>query len=200
MRKYLATVIIALLLGLGLSWGLPAAAATVSGSSADPLVSQSWVDDYVTRQFDGIRTQLAAIRQRLAGEGTEIVLYINSSEYLVNGERRTMDTAAVINSDWRTLVPLRFVAEALGCSVDYTTHADGSTDQVIIKGAAEVVLTINSASYTVDGAARTMDTAAVINSDWRTMVPVRFVAEALGCRLDFASDAGGSTTTVYITK
>ena len=48
-----------------------------------------------------------------------------------------MDTAAVINSDWRTMVPLRFVAEALGCSVDYTTHADGSTDQVIIKGAAE---------------------------------------------------------------
>ena len=133
MRKYLATVIIALLLGLGLSWGLPAAAATVSGSSADPLVSQSWVDDYVTRQFDGIRTQLAAIRQRLAGEGTEIVLYINSSEYLVNGERRTMDTAAVINSDWRTMVPVRFVAEALGCSVDYTTDAAGSTTAVYIR-------------------------------------------------------------------
>ena len=44
------------------------------------------------------------------------------------------------------------------------------------------------------------DAAPYIDENSRTMIPVRFVAEALGCRLDFASDAGGSTTTVYITK
>ncbi|MBO7668846.1 MAG: copper amine oxidase N-terminal domain-containing protein [Firmicutes bacterium] len=133
MRKYIATVIIAFLIGLSLTFGLTATAATNSGSSADPLVAKSWVDDFVEQQFAGIKTQLTAIKEQISNLRTEIVIYINKKDYTVNGESRTMDTAAVINSDWRTMVPLRFVAEALGCTVDYTTNSAGSTTAVFIR-------------------------------------------------------------------
>ena len=200
MRKYIATILIAFLIGLSLSYGAPAAAATNSGSSADPLAAKSWVDDYVSRSFAPLQTKLAELKAAVAGMKRDIVLYIGRSDYTVNGETRSMDTAPVINSDWRTMVPVRFVAEGLGCEVDYSVSSGGSTDKVFIYGSSKIVLTIGSSTYTVDGKSRTMDTAPVVNSDWRTMVPVRFVAEALGCTVDYQTNAAGSTTAVYISK
>ena len=200
MRRFIATITIAFLIGFSLAWGVTATAAGGAGGSADPLVAKSWADDYVERQFAPLQAQLDEIKDYLNGTRTQIVIHINSPYYTVNGESRTMDTVPVINSDWRTMVPVRFVAEALGCEVDYTTRPGGSTDKVYIKGDSTVVLTINSASYTVDGVARTMDTMPVVNSDWRTMVPVRFVAEALGCDITYETGSYGQTTTVYIRK
>ncbi len=200
MRKYIATIITAFLIGLSLTFGFTATAATTGGSSADPLVAKSWVDDFVEQQFSGIKAQLTAIKEQIADLRTEIVIYINKKDYTVNGVSRTMDTAAVVNSDWRTMVPVRFVAEALGCTVDFSKNASGRTDKVYINGSSSIVLTIGSTTYTVDGASRTMDTAPVVNSDWRTMVPVRFVAEALGCQVDYTKNSAGATYSVIIKK
>ena len=66
MRKYIATIIIAFLIGLSLTFGLAATAATDGGSSADPLVAKSWVDDFVEQQFSGLKTQLTAIKEQIA--------------------------------------------------------------------------------------------------------------------------------------
>ena len=55
-----------------------------------------------------------------AGDNTA-VFTIGSNEMVVNGETKTIDTAAVIQ-DGRTMLPLRAAAEALGATVDY---ADG---------------------------------------------------------------------------
>ena len=41
MRKYIATIIIAFLIGLSLTFGFTATAATNSGSAADPLVAKA---------------------------------------------------------------------------------------------------------------------------------------------------------------
>ena len=196
MRKRPALLILIMLLCLVLAAPVPARATAV-----DPMVSQSWTDDYIQRQFDSLRAQLAQLRAALAGAGqTSVTLYINSATYLVNGQSRAMDTAPAINSDWRTMVPIRFVAEALGCAVDYTTKPGGGTDQVYINGTNAVALTVNSASYLVDGVAKTMDTAPIVNQDNRTMVPIRFVAEALGCQVSYETNAQGAVTTVHISK
>ena len=200
MRKYVVTIVIAFLIGLSLSCGVPAAAATNSGSSADPLAAKSWVDEFVENSFAPLRASVAQLKETAAAMKKDIVLYIGRSDYTVNGESRSMDTAPQINSDWRTMVPVRFVAEGLGCEVDYSVSPGGSTDQVFIYGSSKIVLTIGSSAYTVDGEPRSMDTAPEVNSDWRTMVPVRFVAEALGCTVDYGVNAAGSTTTVYISK
>ena len=199
MRKYIATILIAFLIGLSLAFGVTASAATNSGSSADPLAAKSWADEYVESSFASIRTQLDQLKAAVSG-GRNIVLYIGSKNYTVDGVSRTMDTAPVVNSDWRTMVPVRFVAEGLGCTVDYSKKPSGATDKVYIRGSSEIVLTIGSKTYTVDGQTRTMDTEPIVNSDWRTMVPVRFVAEGLGCRVDYKKDASGRTSTVYISK
>ena len=45
---------------------------------------------------------------------------IGSTQYSLNGENKYMDTAPTIKTGWnRTMVPIRFVAEALGKSVEW---------------------------------------------------------------------------------
>ncbi len=51
-------------------------------------------------------------------DAMEIVLQLGSCVALVNGEELALDVPPRAESG-RTLVPLRFVAEALGCTVDY---------------------------------------------------------------------------------
>lgn len=88
-----------------------------------------------------------------------------------------------INEDDRTMVPLRFVAEALGAQVGW----DGDTRQVTItSGGNTVVLTIDSETYTLNGETYAMDTAPEINTGLnRTMVPIRFIMEALGMAVEW---------------
>ena len=84
------------------------------------------------------------------------------------------DVMPFIDSTNRTQMPVRAVAEALGCEVDYV---DGL---VTIRGRKTTInLTIGSDILTKNGEKVQMDTAAVIISD-RTFIPVRYIAEALG--------------------
>jgi len=52
------------------------------------------------------------------GEGIRIELPVGASVAYVNGEGNTLDAPAVIYND-RTLVPLRFIAEAVGADVSW---------------------------------------------------------------------------------
>jgi hypothetical protein len=61
--------------------------------------------------------------------GREIVLFIDQKKARVNGSTVTLDTAPVIVNG-RTLVPLRFVGEHMGATVDW----DGATQTVKIAG------------------------------------------------------------------
>jgi len=86
----------------------------------------------------------------------------------------------------RTLIPVRFVSEALEAKVDW----DGPNQTAIIsKDGITVKVKIGSSRLAVTeaGATRyvTMDTAAVAK-DGRTYVPIRFVAEALGAYVDYS--------------
>lgn len=87
------------------------------------------------------------------------------------------------NGNGRTMVPVRFVAEQLGATVGW----DNGTQTVTIGMDGNTVkMKIGSSAYTVNGAEKTMDAAAEIlpvgdgSGNGRTMVPLRFVAEALG--------------------
>lgn len=48
-----------------------------------------------------------------------VIFYINSKDFTVNGKSVSMDTAPVIVND-STFVPLRYLSEAVGYTVDYT--------------------------------------------------------------------------------
>lgn len=88
------------------------------------------------------------------------------------------DQKPVIKND-RTLVPVRFVAEALGYKVDWN-EADNSA---VIDG-GKIVMYIDTNKAKIDGKDITLDVASTLIND-RTMVPLRIIAETLDCSVDW---------------
>ena len=108
---------------------------------------------------------------------TVITLYIGSATAYVNDVAQVLDTPPIIdNQTGRTLVPLRFIAEAAGAAV--TWNAVTRTVLVTSK-AVEIVLVVGDRTARVNGQSQMLDQPAVIMGG-RTLVPLRFVAEALG--------------------
>ena len=96
-----------------------------------------------------------------------------------------MDVAPYIK-DSRSFVPVRYLGEnMLGATVDWN---EGAQKVILKKGGVEVVLTIGSKTYTVNGEAKTADVAPeIVNS--RTFLPARYVAEAFGAAVGWDAAA-----------
>ncbi len=115
-----------------------------------------------------------------ADEYTEVNLYIAGQEVIT-------DQPAVI-VDNRTMVPVRVIAESIGCQVDWDEAAKTVTftqNGVV----AAMVVGETSASITEGDAVREVEIdspAVIINS--RTMVPVRFISELFGCEVDWNAE------------
>ncbi|MCT4607149.1 MAG: copper amine oxidase N-terminal domain-containing protein [Marinisporobacter sp.] len=117
---------------------------------------------------------------------------IGQSTYKVGDEERSADVAPYI-ADGRTMLSLRYVSEAMGVTNDNIIW-DGETRTVtIFKGDRVAQVKIGSNKLFVNGVAVPMDTAAVIK-DGRTMLPIRFIAQALGAEVEW----DGATRTVTI--
>ncbi len=100
---------------------------------------------------------------------------------ILNGQQIQMDSMPIIENG-RTLVPMRGVLEAIGANVNW----DSSTKT------ATAFFAENSASVTIDrftaytnGTPTTLEVPAKIVNG-RTMVPLRFMAEALGYDVSFS--------------
>ncbi|MCX7841752.1 MAG: phosphate ABC transporter substrate-binding protein PstS family protein [Clostridia bacterium] len=111
----------------------------------------------------------------------------------VDGKTIALDVAPVIESG-RTLVPIRAIAEALGADVQWDDATKTATVTTVDK---EVSVTVNKSSASVNGEAKTLDVAAKIIGG-RTMLPLRFVGEALGAKVDYI-DATKTVTVDYFT-
>lgn len=88
--------------------------------------------------------------------------------------------------DNRTFVPVRFVAERLGANVSW----EGDTQTVVVeKDGHTIRMQVGSLTYTLDGQTRQLDVPAEYKASTggnsRTMVPVRFVTEALGYQVEW---------------
>jgi len=94
------------------------------------------------------------------------------------------DQDPVIKND-RTLVPLRAIFEALGAEV---TWDEASRTVKGIKDSNTIILIIGEANATVNGNTVKLDQPAEIIND-RTMVPVRFISESLGCEVTWLDKA-----------
>ena len=109
---------------------------------------------------------------------------------LVNGKSLTMDQPPVLVND-RTLVPVRAIFEALGAKVDWNNDTNTATG---VLGGTTVEIQIENTVAKVNGKDVTLDVPAKLISD-RTLVPVRFISESLGAKVDWNND----TQTVIIT-
>lgn len=118
---------------------------------------------------------------------------IGQMSYTVNGVEMTMDCAPYIKND-RTYLPLRFVANASGVAdANIMWNADEQS-VILIKGDRVVKLTIGSTTMLVNGVPFSMDVAPEIIEPGRTMLPIRWVAQTLGCSVEW--DEATQTVTV----
>jgi len=121
---------------------------------------------------------------------------IGSTTYTVEENKvaveKTMDVAPYIK-DGRTYLPVRFVAEALGVTEDNILWDPVSRKVTIFKGDRIAQMTIDSTTLLVNGVELTMDVAPEITNG-RTMLPVRWMTQALGATI--AWDAETQTVTV----
>ena len=131
--------------------------------------------------------------------GDTVELVPGYSTALVNGAKRrvdndNLDVKPYINSNDRTMVPLRFIAEAFGADVAY----DNDTREITIELRKRAIRMVpDNSSYTVDGKSLTMDTAPVISDD-RTFVPLRAVGEALDRRVGYMPNAGTGDALIVV--
>jgi hypothetical protein len=117
-----------------------------------------------------------------------IVLTIGSKNAYVNQQLVVLDVAPFIDSG-RTFVPFRFVGESLGAEVGYTTDASGRVATVTYKlGSTSIILYIGRKDALVNGRTVYLDVAPKIVQG-RTVIPLRFVTEALGCKVDWDGQA-----------
>ena len=109
-----------------------------------------------------------------------IVLAINSVVADVFGKQVVNDVAPIIRND-RTMLPARFVAEALGASVEWDEAAQKVT---ITKENTVIEITIGSNIAFVNGMEVLLDSPAFIENS-RTYLPLRFIAENLGAEVEW---------------
>lgn len=102
---------------------------------------------------------------------------------------RFPDQKPIIQNE-RTLVPIRFVAEALGYDVDWNEK-----DNTAVIDDGKIVLYIGTNKAKINGKSVTLDVASTVVRD-RTMVPLRVIAETLDCSVDWI----GETKTILINQ
>ena len=124
-----------------------------------------------------------------------VVMTIDSTEYVVNNNIITGDAAPYVDSAWRTMVPIRALAEAFDAEVIW--NQDDSTVTINFDGDTQIVMTVGETTYTVNGEEATMDTEPV-NTGSRVYVPIRFAAEGLGFSVTpLYNDAGLTASVVF---
>ena len=132
---------------------------------------------------------LAFVRMALASPAVSWVEFVpGSAAYTVEGKARAADAAPFIDENGRLLVPVRFLARALGVE-DHEIVWDGAAQSVRIAPARSpaVQFTLGSAECRIiprhQGApaqVRQMDTVPVLLPPGRVFLPARYLAEALG--------------------
>lgn len=112
------------------------------------------------------------------GAGEAAVFTIDQKEYRAAGTVFKMDSAPFIQSG-RTLVPVRFLALALGVPEQGIQWNSETQTVTLQKGSTTVILRIGSTGLSVNSSDTMMDVAPIIR-EGRTYLPARYVAEALG--------------------
>ena len=137
--------------------------------------------------FSQMENNIQRLRSQLT---TTLKVTIGQKSAVIDDEIFQLD-AAPLNQNGRTMVPVRFVGEAFGAGFswdDKTRKVTYTLDNLKIE------LYIGKTKAYVNGKSVTLDAAPLI-SEGRTLVPLRFVGESLGAKLEW--DNTSQTATIY---
>lgn len=185
---------------LGFTIGDVLADQPAPGSSQDPLVTKSYVDNYIAQALKPLEEELEALEKQVARleklvdqgrvEKEVITLQMGSTTAYVGQKAVELDAPPYLEGS-TTMLPFAFIGQALGAQV----HWDGSSKKVTFEAEdTRVVLQIGSRTAQVNGKNVTLEVPPVIK-DNRTFVPLRFVSQSLGAKVDWIAE----TKTIKIT-
>lgn len=116
--------------------------------------------------------------------GTPVLFTIGKNGYVVEENEVESDAAPYIDTNGRTMLPLRALANAFNISDEDIKWDDYTKTVTLINKEGKVVtITVGSTQLKVGSARVTMDTTAVIKNE-RTYLPMRAVLNALGIKDD----------------
>ena len=165
---------------IGNRTGHPAPLDTVYTTNVNPLP--------IAKRISGFDTMTTVA-------ATTVKLTIGSTTAYINGDAQTLD-AAPINRNNRTMLPVRFLANAFGVDNDGIKWDAATRTATLTNATTTIVVTIDAPTMTVNGKSVALDSPAIIESN-RTYLPVRAIANALGVSNDnIAWDAATNTATL----
>lgn len=194
---------VAFLGGTGSSYGnIASSTATTDDNGQVEVPIYSAFPATITVSDSGVANSLTLT----VGNATKstVVFTPGSTTYTVNGVEKTADAAPYVTSTGRTVVPARFLADALGAQSYFAYSADGHSVVTFVKGTTVVkfVLGSNQVTITKNGVTvtDTMDVTATVNDQngkpvGRTYIPARYLAEALGYTVNYDATTGNVTVT-----
>jgi hypothetical protein len=192
----------ALRIGLGLALLAAATLTALPLWAGDALLTRDGLDYLLGQRLSPRQLQVESLLARAAAAETRLRALQDQllrRIYLWPGDTRVeyrspdgqltataaLDVPPLIQAG-RTLVPLRFVGEALGAAVSW----QGETQQVAyLTDRLQIILTIGQNTALLNGQAVTMDASPRILNG-RTLVPVRFVSQWLGAAVNWDDQAG----------
>lgn len=175
--KWLVMLACLLLLPMSFAW------AAEPGSQGDPLVTRSWVDQYIEKTFAPLEEDLDHLATQLSGDGPTIFLWIGNKTAKINDKEYALDAAPYIE-DGRTMVPLRFVGEATGAKFAWDNTAKVVT---YTRGTTKVEMKIGVKKMLLNGEEKVLDAAATLQNG-RVMVPVRVITEAFQAKVTWQNE------------
>ena len=110
----------------------------------------------------------------------KIILTIGKTDASVFGKEVKNDVAPLLRNG-RTMLPIRFVAEALGATVEW---CDEKQIARISKGENEIFVGVGMEKAYFNEQEFILDSPAFIEND-RTYTPVRFIVECLGAKVEW---------------
>ena len=148
-------------------------------------------------EFEIVVTLDELLGEWIEGMEKNFILMEIDNEYMsVNGARQEIDpgrgTVPVLSSS-RTLMPIRAVIESMGGTVGW----DGAAREITLDaGGNSVTMWLNSTDMIVNGEQKEMDVAPITIND-RTMVPLRFAAENVGCVVEWLNKTSEIVVVFY---
>lgn len=176
--------IIVLLIGYFLGQTVQASS-FVPGSETDPLVTKSYVDDRLsklTAQVVQLSKEVELLKRGNGGpqqsDQAPIKLVINDKNAYVGDRLHKLEVAPFVEQGW-TMVPFRFIGEALGAQISW----DQKTQTVgYVLDGTRLELRIGSLVAVHNGQQRTLEVAPRLIGG-TTVVPLRVVSENLGAQV-----------------
>jgi len=127
-------------------------------------------------KFEEAGKEYQTVSKLNTADSKAVALKVNCSRSLVGGIEKPVPDAVptIVNS--RTLVPVRFITEAIGAEV---TWDDASKSATVTANGKKIVFTLDKTEYTSDSEIKQLDQPPMIINN-RMMLPLRALSEEIG--------------------